>query len=457
MSGPEVSAAARIPFAMEVVERGSDWPVPLVEFRTTHQVRFVSDNAGRVAFDLPELMEQEVWLEVSSPGYERPKDGFGYRGVRVRPQWGGRVRIEVDRTSVARRLGRLTGAGLFAESQKLGLESDWKETGILGCDSVQTAVWGGVRYWFWGDSNVSGYPLGVFDATGATSAPVYRSDWRPPLHLELSVIHDGKGRPAGVAPMGGEGPTWLSGVLLLPDRLGADHLVCAYMKVKRNMEAYEWGLAEWESKARRFRKLTQVWTKAPEHPAPPEMPSGHAIRWHAADGRDWVLFAHPFPRLRCPATYEAWKDPGSWEALKMQGSVAAAGSGEVVKVHDGVHSGGMAWNGWRQRWVTVFMQSHGRPSAFGELWYAEAVEPTGPWGPAVKVLSHDNYTFYNPCLHQDFTGSDSSTLLFEGTYTTTFADRPVATARYDYNQILYQLDLKDLRLRPAQIGGPAVR
>ena len=25
---------------------GSGWPVPLIELRTTHQVRFVSDNAG---------------------------------------------------------------------------------------------------------------------------------------------------------------------------------------------------------------------------------------------------------------------------------------------------------------------------------------------------------------------------------------------------------------------------
>ena len=81
------------------------------------------------------------------------------------------------------------------------------------------------------------------------------------------------------------------------------------------------------------------------------------------------------------------------------------------------------------------MQYFGKPSVFGELWYAEADAPTGPWGPAVKVLSHDNYTFYNPRLHPEFTPADSPILIFEGTYTVQFADRPAPTPRYDYNQI----------------------
>jgi hypothetical protein len=96
------------------------------------------------------------------------------------------------------------------------------------------------------------------------------------------------------------------------------------------------------------------------------------------------------------------------------------------------------------------MEAKGKPSAFGELWYAEAPAPTGPWGPAVKILTHQNYTFYNPRLHPEFTPADSPVLLFEGTYTTEFADRPVVTPRWNYNQILYRLDLDDPALRGAQ-------
>src|SRR5262245_38281056 len=103
---------------INVVDRDSGWPVPLVELRTNHQVRFVSDNAGVIAFDLPELMGRETWFDVIGHGYEAPKDGFGFKGVRLTPEPGKTLKVEVRRTILAKRLGRSTGAGLFAESQK---------------------------------------------------------------------------------------------------------------------------------------------------------------------------------------------------------------------------------------------------------------------------------------------------------------------------------------------------
>src|SRR5262245_13963310 len=95
-------AAAVEPCRIEVVEKGSGWPVPLVELRTTHNVRLVTDNAGVIAFDLPELMGRETWFDVLGHGYERPKDGFGYRGVRLTPQPGKTLKVEVTRTIIAR-------------------------------------------------------------------------------------------------------------------------------------------------------------------------------------------------------------------------------------------------------------------------------------------------------------------------------------------------------------------
>src|ERR671939_248044 len=80
--------AAVDPCRIEVVEQGSGWPIPLVEFRTTNQVRLVTDNAGVIAFDLPELMGRETWFDVIGHGYNVPKDGFGSRGVRLRPEPG---------------------------------------------------------------------------------------------------------------------------------------------------------------------------------------------------------------------------------------------------------------------------------------------------------------------------------------------------------------------------------
>src|ERR1044071_3518805 len=157
------------PCRIEVVERSSGWPVPLVELRTTHHVRFVSDNAGVIAFDLPELMGRETWFEVMGDGYEVAKDGFGNRGVRLKPEPGQTLRVEVTRNILAKCLGRLTGAGLFAESQKLGSEPDWRESGILGCDSVQVAAHDGKLFWAWGDTTLANYPLGLFDTLSATT------------------------------------------------------------------------------------------------------------------------------------------------------------------------------------------------------------------------------------------------------------------------------------------------
>ena len=57
-------------------------------------------------------MGRETWFEVIGNGYEVPKDGFGMRGVRLTPEPGRTLRIELKRTIVAKRLVRLTGAGL---------------------------------------------------------------------------------------------------------------------------------------------------------------------------------------------------------------------------------------------------------------------------------------------------------------------------------------------------------
>jgi hypothetical protein len=439
-------AAAVEPCRIEVVEQGSGWPVPLVELRTTHQVRFVTDNAGVIAFDLPELMGRETWFDVVGPGYERSKDGFGFRGVRLTPEPGQTLRVEVNRTMIARRLGRITGGGLFAESQKTGRDLEWRESGVLGCDSVQNAVHRGKMFWLWGDTTLAHYPLGIFDGSSASTSIQPLASFAPPVRLKFDYFTDDTGRPRGVARMEGSGPTWVTGYASLPDKTGAARLVGSYTKIRPPMEAYQWGLCVWNDAAAQFERLRLVWTKSDAMPKPPPLPEGHPALWKDERGREWVLFGNPLPTLRCPATFEAWQDASTWEVLKPQVSMAAAdGSGQVKP-----HSGAIAWNAWRKRWVTVFMQAFGKPSVFGELWYAEAPAPTGPWGPAVKVLSHDNYTFYNPRLHPEFTAADIPILIFEGTYTLQFADRPAPTPRYDYNQVLYRLDLDDPRLSPAR-------
>jgi hypothetical protein len=434
------------PCRIEVVEKGSGWPVPLVELRTTNDVRFVTDNAGVIAFDLPELLGRETWFSVFGHGYEVPADGFGYRGVRLSPEAGKTLRVEVTRRNIAKRLGRLTGSGIFAESQKLGRELDWREPGLVGCDSVQNAVHRGKLFWAWGDTTLLQYPLGIFDMTSGTTTVQPLTSFEPPLRMKFAILTDVQGAPRAVAKMPGKGPTWVSACVSLPDETGRPRLVGTYIKVRNHLEAYESGLCVWNDEMASFEQLRVLWTKSATEPVQPSAPDGHAVFWKDGDGKQWILFGNPFPTLRCRATFEAWQDSAKWETFVPQPSLRVAGNGKVVKPH----TGSIAWNPWRQRWVTIFLESFGEPSVFGELWYAEADAPIGPWGPAVKVLTHDNYTFYNPRLHPEFTSAESPILIFEGTYTAEFANRPHPTPRYNYNQMLYRLDLDDPALAPAQ-------
>lgn len=423
-------AAALEPCRVDVVDAENGWPVPLVELRTVHGVRFVSDNAGVIAFDLPELMNVETYFFVEGHGYGVPKDGFGYRGVRLIPTAGGQLTVKVTRELAAKRLGRLTGGGLFGESQKLGLEKDWKESGVLGCDSVQTAVHNGKLFWAWGDTNLPGYPLGIFDTSSATTSLKPLATFEPPVRMNYDYFRGEKGRPRGVADMPGDGPTWLIGYMSLPDKNGKQRLCAHFVKVKAPLSIYAAGLCVWNEETESFEQVIEL-----PHDGLEQQPTGHPT---VHEG--WVYFGDPFPHLKCPATFEGWSDPASWVKIKGQTNVKAKVGGKEVKAH----RGSIAWNGYRKKWVSVFTQQGGESSFLGEIWYAEAEAVTGPWIDAVKIVTHENYTFYNPRLHPELTDADSPVLLFEGTYTQTFAKNPQVTPRYDYNQILYRLDLESM-------------
>ena len=97
--------------------------------RTTNQLRYFTDNAGVAAFDEPGLMDAEVFFHLAGHGYEVPKDGFGYRGVRLTPKAGGTATVKVKRVNIAERLYRVTGDGLYAESVKAGRDVPFNTSG----------------------------------------------------------------------------------------------------------------------------------------------------------------------------------------------------------------------------------------------------------------------------------------------------------------------------------------
>lgn len=464
---------------VRVIDADTRRGVPLVEVVTTNHVRYVTDNAGRVAFDDPEQFGREVFFTVTSHGYEVPKDGFGFRGVRVKPEPGKVVEIAVKRTILAERLCRLTGEGRYRDTLLLGhkapIDYGSNPGRVAGQDSVQVVEYKGERRWFWGDTGRMSYPLGLFRTAGAKT-PLKVPDVSNGIAFDYFT--DPKtGFARAMVPLAErpEGVIWVDGVCVVPDEKGHETLVCHYSRRKGLAEQLEHGIGVYDDKSDTFVPKVQL-PKAETW----RFPNGHPFLLD--DGRKWLMCGDPAPVVRVPATLAAVLDPKQYQAftpldakreagpwrwqkelppldavaeyeLVQKKSLRAedarftpTGEGAAVKLHRGT----VRWNEFRKRWVMIATQVGGKPSNLGEVWYAEADQPTGPFTTAVKVLTHDRMSFYNPVHHPFLDRDGGRTIHFEGTYTADFSGNPNRTPRYEYNQILYHLRLDSPALKPAQ-------
>ena len=481
-------------FQIQVVDEQTGRGVPLVELRTVHEARFVTDSGGYVAVRDAELLGQSVFFHVRSHGYEFPKDGFGYRGQTIKVEPGCEATLKLERANVAERLYRVTGAGIYADSVLLGrktpIEQPLLNAQVSGSDSVVTAVYRGKLHWFWGDTNRLRYPLGNFQVTGATSLLPGDGGLDPAIgvNLEYFTVEDGFAKPMCMMP--GDGPTWIFGLVVLKDESGRERLFTGYEKVRGSFDVYERGLAEFDDAKREFVQVRRFDKDVPLYL------HGHPFA-HQVGGVEYVYFGDPYPVMRVRATADALLDLSQYEAftcLKPGGhdksadverdsvekvvwdwkrdtaaiswslqsallrqkqlrpddvwlKLTDADSDKVIEAH----RGSVTWNEHRKRWVLIATQIRGT-STLGEVWYAEADAPEGPWLKAKKVVTHDKYSFYNPMQHPQFTQEGGRFVFFEGTYTHTFSGNPDPTPRYEYNQIMYRLDLSDSRLSSVQSG-----
>lgn len=478
----QVAAAPADWFGIRVVDEATGRGVPLVILTTTNHLSFVTDSAGWVALLEPGLVDREVYFHLRSPGYSVAPDGFGYQGVKLRPRVGAKVEVKVKRDVVAERLYRITGEGIYRDSVLLGEPVPLKNpvfNTITGQDSVQAVPWRGRLFWLWGDTNQAGYPLGNFHSTCAWSDLPGQGGLTASIGVDLDYLKNPQGQARRMVPMDKPGVVWVFGLLAARDAKGSETLLGHYGRYKSLSEQVEQGLVEWDEAQGHFvpRKVL-----APDNTW--RHPVGNAVRVQDAEA-DRFYFVDDFAMVRVEARAEAVLDPAAYEALawdeksggylwqkqappasqeaeetrlkskamppgKARFQVKDAATGAPIRVH----RSSIAWSPYRKRWIMIASQLKGKESHLGEVWYAEAEEITGPWQRAVKVASHPKYTFYNPRQHPYFAEEDGRKIFFEGTYTETFSGNPVATPRYDYNQLMYRLDLDDPRLVPARVPGP---
>lgn len=497
---------------IRVIDAESGRGVPLVELETVNGLTFVTDNAGRVALDEPGLMDREVFFAVRSHGYEVPKDGFGYAGARVTPRVDSAAEIKITRRNLAERLCRLTGEGLYRDTLLLGYDPSLARSphpgNVAGQDSVQAAVYRGKVYWFWGDTLRMQYPLGLFRTAGATT-PVFdpkapKSDPAPGIAFDY-FVNPKSGFARAMMPLEErpEGVVWISALAVVPDerrytnpkrQRGVNEKLIAHYSRRKGLEGeYEQGIAIFDDEQAVFISakqlpLDETWRR----------PSGHPIVFDD-QGTRWLLFGSPTPNVRVRATLHDVLDPNQYEAFtclkpssdptlaepeigadgapvwrwqkalppidsKTERKLVATGKieprharfcpadSEEPNERIVLHSGSVRWNEYRQRWVLLAGQIGGKSSLLGEVWYAEADHPTGPFAVAAHVVTHDRQSFYNVCHHAFLDRDGGRTIHFEGTYTNEFSGNPHKTPRYNYNQVLYRLDLGLPALRAAHAG-----
>jgi hypothetical protein len=491
-----VYAAPAEYFQITVLDDQSGRGVPLVELRTVNDVRYYTDSNGIVAINDPELMGQSVYFHVSSPGYEYPVDSYGNSGTAETVTAGGKAVIKIKRDNIAERLYRLTGAGIYRDSVLTGKSVPIKQpllNGlVVGQDTVEVTPYQGKLYWFFGDTMRPSYPLGQYSTSGAASLLPSDGGLDPSIGVDLTYWVDKSGFSRGMIPLPeSPGPVWVGGLFTMLDS-GKEHLFTHFSEIKKGMEVVKAGLAEFDDQSAVFKPVCTYDFKNSLQP------DGHPFRV-SEGGTKYLYFEDGqtagFPLIRCRPDLKTVTDLAEYEGFTCLSKGAhfdgantqldrAAGDGHLIwgwkkgtpplnyaQMNDlessgrikagenvyllrdidtdkAIHStgGSVYWNAYCMRWIMITTEEGGSPSHLGEVWFAAADSPAGPWVYARKIATHDHYTFYNPTQHPFFDQDGGRVIYFEGTYTDAFSDVKDITPRYNYNQLMYRVALDDNRL-----------
>jgi hypothetical protein len=500
------SATADQFFEIQVIDKETRRGVPMVELTTVDDVVYITDSSGRVALNEPELAGSTVFFKVQSHGYQIAKDGFGIEGVRLVVEPCKSQIIEVTRTNLAERIYRITGRDIYLDTVRLGHQAPIKHplgSGLVtGQDSVQPVIYQNRLFWFWGDTNRLSYPLGLFRTAGAVSDLPSKGGLDPSVGIDLNYFtkEDGFARAMVEVPEK-EGVVWIHGVCVVPDEQGDECIVAQYSRRRGLADPLEQGLVLWNDDRAIFEvldviDLSESWRIVRDHP----------IR-QTDGGVEYLGFGNPFPVTRVPANLAAVRDRHAYESFTCREDLPSPTMTEqqlassrpqrdaagqlvwswkmgppvtqqderrwlkqgLIKVEEArylprdadspdriveMHSGTVQWNAHRRRWVMIAIEQgwdKSSPSFLGEVFYSEAASPQGPYLKTIKVATHPQQSFYNPCHHPFFDQNEGRTIYFEGTYCNTFTNSP-AKPRYNYNQLMYRLNLTTPRI--TDVFGP---
>ena len=340
-------AARGTPFRIDIVDQATGRGVPMVRLSAAGTWAY-SDSNGVVAWtDL--LDKGRLTFTPLTDGYELAHSSsqgiVGNAGVELNPTSGGRAVIKLNRTQVAERLYRLTGQGIYSDSVMVNASSPIADpilapAGITGQDGGTPAVYKGLAYWFWGDTNCARYDsncgsqrdnwndTAAIFTTGATSVITQN----PPSLKYFTRVSGGFENPAQMAPVqpmeykGKSCRTWIGSVCSFTDEDTHEEVLMAiYMKPDLNkpgpMLNQARGLLQWSDTLSRFRTLT-----AYHDPSTPcTLPQGctqtdvfgmYTVHRLGPDADpNYVYFGKPFTHYRVRRSVKAMANQSAWESF----------------------------------------------------------------------------------------------------------------------------------------------
>ena len=475
-------------YKIKVIDEESGRGVPMVKLETSSHIAYYTDNNGIIAYYEPGMMNEEVYFTISSPGYEYPGTMFGGKAFVVKG--GDSAVVIIKRLNIAERLYRFTGEGMNHHSLKVGIPMSVKypviNAQVTGLDASMAVSYQDKVFWTWGDTKKASGFLGHFAVSGAVSELPEQGGLDPDQGVDLEFFVDEEGFSKQMCPIPGPGMVWNHWMGILENEQGKEHLYLHYGRMKDLGEAYERGLAVYNDEREIFERVFQYPLETPF------WPKGHYLQANVAgEAYHYFSFATPY-MLRSPPDLAHFRDPRSFEAYTclVAGSRFAGAESQVDRDAEGKiryrwkndtdpvgiteqeelirhglmepeeawiqlrdietgqpirpHTGSVYWNSYRQKWIMIFQAKELLP--IGDVWYAEGDTPVGPWVYCWKVATHDQYNLYNPTQHPFFDKHGGRWIYFDGTFSILLAEAQFPVPRYEYNPLMYCLDLGDQRL-----------
>ena len=381
---------------------------------------------------------------------------------------------------------------------------------VDGQDSVLVTQYRGRLFWVWGDTlEASGSAAGNYKVTGAWSDLPTSGGLDPEVGVNLEYLPAGEFVKEMVPKPTDHELHWIGSLFVVNDKGGRPRMMAFCSRVEAPLRTKGNMLLEFNDETQAFDVVVPEWPKDALKPQGHvvRLADNGADHFCFPAGGGFVRVRADYDSVRDPQAYEGWSflkegyrverssgkitrmaaqiagvpgaagdDPTSmierdrggalvwgWKRNtspvgqraqeKLEGEGLMSRAERTFDLHAvdtgkpvSTHASSVFYNEWRKRWTMVLCESGGSPSQLGELWYAEADRLQGPYVYARKIITHDRYSFYNPLQHPEFSKDGGRVTYFEGTYTTWFTGLERGTPRYDYNQIMYKLELDDERL-----------